>query len=81
MFSTGLLPIGLTQVWYSYDVGFWFARSAAFYELPLVQVLGNWRMVPDTIIIVLGALPLLWFLVKTFPRLRRTGEAPRDAGA
>ena len=81
MFSTVLLPIGLLQVWYSYDVGFWFARSAAFYELPFVQVLGNWRMVPDTIIIVLGALPLLWFLVKTFPRLRRNGEAPRDARA
>ena len=28
-------------------------------------------MVPDTIIIVFGALPLLWFLVTTFPRLRK----------
>ena len=33
MFLTGLLPIGLLQVWYSYDQGFWFARSAAFYEM------------------------------------------------
>jgi nitric oxide reductase subunit B len=73
MFSTGLLPIGLLQVWHSYDTGFWFARSAAFYELPLVQTLGNWRMVPDTIIIVLGAFPLLYFLASTFPRLRSVG--------
>jgi nitric oxide reductase subunit B len=80
MFSTGLLPIGLLQTWYSYDVGFWFARSAAFYELPFVQLLGNWRMVPDTIIIVLGAFPLLWFLITTFPRLRAVGQGPAEAG-
>jgi nitric oxide reductase subunit B len=71
MFLTGLLPIGLYQVWYSYDVGFWYARSAAFYELPVIQTLGNWRIVPDTIIIALGAFPLMYFLIKTFPRLRQ----------
>ncbi len=71
MFLTGLLPIGLLQVWHSYDTGFWYARSAAFYELPLVHLLGTWRIIPDTIIIVLGALPLLYFLVSTYPRLRR----------
>jgi nitric oxide reductase subunit B len=73
MFSTGLLPIGLYQVWYSYDVGFWFARSADFYNLPVIQALGNWRIVPDTIIIAGGAFPLLYFLFKTFPRLREVG--------
>jgi len=62
-------------VWTSYDQGFWYARSAAFYEQPLVQTLGNWRVVPDTIIIVLGAFPLLYFLVTTYPRLRKSGES------
>jgi nitric oxide reductase subunit B len=75
MFLTGLLPLGLLQVWYSYDQGFWFARSAAFYELPLVQQVGNWRMVPDTIVIVIGAFPLLYFLLSTYPRLRAVGES------
>lgn len=74
MFLTGLLPIGLLQVWYSYDQGFWFARSAAFYEMEWVQTLGNVRIVPDTIIIVLGAFPLLYFLLSTFPRLHKVGE-------
>jgi hypothetical protein len=32
-------------------------------------------MVPDLIIIVLGALPLLFFLLTTFPRLRKVEEA------
>ncbi|MHC4672829.1 MAG: nitric-oxide reductase large subunit [Planctomycetota bacterium] len=71
MFSTSLLPVGFLQTWYSYSVGFWYSRSADFYELPLVQTLGNWRAVPDVIIIVLGALPLLYFLISTFPRLRK----------
>ncbi len=74
MFLTGLLPIGVLQVWYAYDQGFWWGRSAEFYNLPLVQTLGNWRIVPDTTIIVLGALPLLYFLVTTYPRLRAGSE-------
>jgi len=74
MFSTSLLPVGIKQVWHSFTDGFWFARSADFYESDLVQTLGNWRLVPDLIIIVVGALPVLWFLVSTFLKLRRTGE-------
>jgi len=75
MFLTGLLPIGLVQVWHSYQTGIWFARSADFYELPLIQALGNWRIVPDTIVIALGAFPLLWFMVQTFPHLRAVESA------
>jgi len=73
MFTTGLLPLGLMQVWHSYDKGFWYARSAEFYNLPAVQAVGNWRVVPDAIIILVGAFPLLWFLLSTFRRLRRPG--------
>jgi len=74
MFLTSLLPVGLLQLWYSYKKGFWFARSADFYETDLVQVLGQWRIVPDLLIIVFGALPLLWFLISTFTRLREFGQ-------
>ena len=74
MFSTTLLPVGIKQVWHSYTDGLWFARSATFYEMPIVQFLGNWRIVPDSIIIVLGALPLLGFLLMTYPRLRKSGQ-------
>jgi len=74
MFATSLLPIGLMQLWHSYADGLWFARSADFYELPTVQTIGSWRMVPDLIIVVLGAIPLLWFLARTFRRLRQVGQ-------
>jgi nitric oxide reductase subunit B len=74
MFLSSLLPIGLIQVWHSYVNGLWFARSAAFYEMPVVKTLGSWRIVSDSIIIVLGAIPLLYFLLSTFPHLRKPGE-------
>ncbi len=70
MFSTSLLPVGIAQTMASYKKGLWFARSAEFYNDTLVQVLGQWRIVPDTIIIVFGALPLLYFLVTTYFRLK-----------
>ena len=53
--------------------------APTFYELPLVQTLGNWRIVPDTIIIVLGAFPLLYFLLSTYPRLRKAKSAEEGA--
>ena len=34
------------------------------------MVLGNLRVIPDVIIIVLGVLPLAWFLITTYPRLK-----------
>jgi nitric oxide reductase subunit B len=71
MFLTTLLPVGLMHVWVSYEQGFWAARSAEFWELPMVRQLSEWRLVPDLIIIAAGALPLLWFLVTTFGRLRK----------
>jgi len=36
---------------------------------------------PDTIIIVLGALPLLYFLLSTCPRLRRVEASSEGASA
>lgn len=74
MAFTSLLPVGILQVWHSYADGFWFARSAAFYELPLVQMFGQWRLVPDLIIIVLGVLPLIAFLLLNVARLRSHGK-------
>jgi len=38
--------------------------------------LAEWRIVPDMILIVFGAVPLLWFLTTTFFRLRTVGPQP-----
>ncbi len=72
MFAVTLLPMGLLQVWHSFASGPWWARSHHFYELPLVQWLAEVRIIPDTVIILFGAIPLLWFLVRTYPFIRKS---------
>ena len=65
-----LLPVGLLQSWVSFRDGLWVARSADFFERGGVVFLGTIRALPDTIIIVCGVLPLVWFLITTYPHLK-----------
>jgi nitric oxide reductase subunit B len=66
-----LFPVGIMQAWTSFNDGLWAARDAAFFERGAVLLLGNLRIIPDMIIIVLGVLPLTYFLVKTYPKMKR----------
>ncbi len=74
-----LFPVGIAQAWSSYAEGLWVARDASFFERPLVALLGQWRMIPDTAIIVLGVLPLVWFLFRTFPHLKAQEITPDES--
>jgi nitric oxide reductase subunit B len=65
-----LLPIGAMQTWTAFTEGLWMARSADFFERSIVLLLGNIRAIPDTLIIVLGVLPLAYFLITTYPHLK-----------
>ena len=65
-----LLPVGAMQAWISFRDGLWAARSADFFESAPVVWLGTFRALPDTIIIVLGVLPLAYFLITTYPHLK-----------
>ena len=65
-----LLPVGLIQAWISFRDGLWAARSADFFERGAVVFLGNFRAIPDTVIIVFGVLPLVYFLFRTYPHLK-----------
>jgi nitric oxide reductase subunit B len=67
-----LLPVGLIQTWISFKEGYWAARSADFFEKGSVVFLGTFRAIPDTIIIVFGVLPLVYFLITTYPHLKAT---------
>jgi nitric oxide reductase subunit B len=59
MIVISLVPIGVLQAIESFENGFWSARSLGFYEQPIVKTLLWLRMAPDTVFIVVGALPLL----------------------
>ena len=70
MFTTTLLPTGLLQVLDNINYGFWHARSNEFWEQGTVQFLGQWRMVPDTLIII-GAVALFLFMAKAMVNLKK----------
>ncbi|MFZ3115102.1 MAG: hypothetical protein WA133_06625 [Syntrophales bacterium] len=65
-----LLPVGVIQGWVSFQDGLWAARDASFFEQGTVLLLGTLRIIPDLIIIVLGVLPLTYFLFTTYPHLK-----------
>jgi nitric oxide reductase subunit B len=65
-----LLPVGAVQAWVSFRDGLWVARSADFFERSEIVFLGTFRALPDLIIIVLGVLPLAYFLITTYPHLK-----------
>jgi nitric oxide reductase subunit B len=65
-----LMPVGVMQAWTSYKDGLWYARDASFFERGAVETLGQLRLIPDLTIIVLGILPLAYFLFKTYPHLK-----------
>ncbi len=59
MIVVTLVPIGVMQAYESFNNGFWSARSLEFYQQPLVKTLLWLRMIPDTVFIVVGALPIV----------------------
>jgi len=79
MFLFTLLPVGLLQLEQSYSVGLWSAKSNAFFNRPLVELLGTIRTIPDLIVILLGAVPLGLFMLTSIRHFRkadvRDGEA------
>ncbi|MDT3697818.1 MAG: cbb3-type cytochrome c oxidase subunit I [Thermincola sp.] len=70
MFVLTLLPVGFWQLQASFTKGLWYARSPEFYSNPMVQAVGEFRILPDSIIIVLGAIPLVLFMVTTITKLK-----------
>lgn len=65
-----LLPVGVYQTAVAYKYGFWFARNPEFYNIPFVKQLLELRLIPDTIVII-GVLLLFYFLITTYPKLRK----------
>ncbi len=71
MLALSIVPVGFMQVAKAIESGFWAARDPAFYHTPVVNALLWWRLVPDTVFIVLGALPILFVSGRVFLGLRR----------
>ncbi|HEY1337589.1 MAG TPA: nitric-oxide reductase large subunit [Bryobacteraceae bacterium] len=70
MIVVTLVPVGAMQAIESFNNGFWSARSLEFYQRPLVKTLLWLRIVPDSVFIVVGVLPLVAAAVYGFFHLR-----------
>jgi nitric oxide reductase subunit B len=69
MFVLTLLPVGILQVLDNINNGFWHARSDVFWNREIIQLLGQIRMIPDTLIII-GAAGLALFMLKAMINLK-----------
>ncbi len=67
-----LFPVGIMQAWTSFRDGLWLARDAQFFEGDLVHLLGTLRVIPDLMIIIVGVVPLAYFLFRTYPYVKAT---------
>ncbi|MBS1829831.1 MAG: cbb3-type cytochrome c oxidase subunit I [Acidobacteria bacterium] len=54
-----LVPVGAMQAIASFEKGFWWARSLEFYSQPVVNKLLWLRMLPDSVFIIAGVLPMV----------------------
>ena len=61
MIAFSLLPIGLAQAWASITHGLWYARSADFLQLPILDALRWARIIGDTVFLV-GVGLFAWFM-------------------
>jgi nitric oxide reductase subunit B len=75
MIAITLVPVGVLQAIESFNNGFWSARSWTFYEQPVVNTLLWLRVIPDSVFILFGALPVLAAAVYGFCHLRRPDAA------
>jgi nitric oxide reductase subunit B len=60
MAFVNLFPLGIVQLYYAVDTGYWYARSLAFINLPWVNVLEWVRLPGDALFIIGGVVPLVW---------------------
>jgi nitric oxide reductase subunit B len=59
MIVTTLVPVGVMQALESFNNGFWSARSLEFYNQPTINRLLWLRILPDSVFIGVGILPIV----------------------
>ncbi|HYF92046.1 MAG TPA: nitric-oxide reductase large subunit [Symbiobacteriaceae bacterium] len=57
-----LLPVGFMQTWASVEFGMWYARSAEFLQVPIMNTFKWLRVIGDTMFAI-GAIVLGWFVI------------------
>lgn len=65
-----LVPVGLGQLAVAVQEGFWASRNGLFYQVPWVNALLWLRILPDTVYIAAGVVPLLYLSIRVLRNRR-----------
>jgi len=74
MLLIDIFPVGIMEMVQSYTRGYWFARSADFWNQPIVIKLTWLRIIGDLIFVCGGVLPLLYFTARSMFYLKRADK-------
>lgn len=72
MLALNLVPVGFFQLAAAFDKGTWYARSAEFYNSPLIVNL-TWARIIGDVVFIVGALLLFWEVARMAFKLRKVG--------
>ena len=73
-----LVPVGILQAIESFERGFWSARSWEFYQQPLIRQLLWLRILPDSVFILVGAVPIVAALGYGLLHLRKPSASVNE---
>jgi nitric oxide reductase subunit B len=79
MIAITLFPVGAMQAVESFQNGFWSARSWDFYQQPVVNTLLWLRVIPDTVFIFAGVIPIVAAALWGFVNMRAEAPLPESA--
>ncbi len=79
MLCLNLVPIGILQLYDSFQNGYWHARAPAFFQQTAVRVIEWLRLPGDLVFILGGILPVVYLAVRMFRERNRYGRLPAGA--
>ncbi|MGE5612151.1 MAG: nitric-oxide reductase large subunit [Bacillota bacterium] len=79
MLFVNLVPMGILQLFDSFQNGYWHARELRFFEQPAVRVIEWLRLPGDVLFIVGGILPVVYLAVRMFLQRKRYALLPAEA--
>ncbi len=81
MLFVNLVPMGMLQLYDSFQNGYWHARAPEFFMRSDARVLEWLRLPGDVLFIVGGIVPVVVLAVRMFLRRNRYGRLPDGAEA
>ncbi|MBI2877024.1 MAG: cbb3-type cytochrome c oxidase subunit I [Candidatus Tectomicrobia bacterium] len=78
MLFANLVPIGIVQLYDSFQNGYWHARELAFFQQPWIRVIEWLRMPGDLLFILGGILPVVYLALRMFANRNRYGQLPAE---